>query len=59
MDCTKTHYHGTNSRCVSNRFKALGWQPKKSTRDFLDSALPEIEAMLIDGYKYNPFANKS
>ncbi|KAK7044261.1 hypothetical protein VNI00_007983 [Paramarasmius palmivorus] len=37
-------YLGSNSRCVANRSKALGWSPKKSTPDLLKSIKPEVEA---------------
>jgi len=50
----KFNWHGTSSRSVANRTKELGWNPKKTTKDLLDSILPEIEAMLVDGYRYNP-----
>ena len=37
-------YHGTNSRCRSNRARALGWKPKYTTEDMLKSIRPEVEA---------------
>ncbi|KAF9069216.1 NAD(P)-binding protein [Rhodocollybia butyracea] len=36
-------YLGSNSRCRANRSKSLGWAPKKTTRDMLDSIYPEME----------------
>jgi len=48
------NWHGTSSRSVANRTKALGWNPKKTTKDLLNSVLPEVEAMLVDGYRYDP-----
>ncbi|KAH0835027.1 hypothetical protein J3R83DRAFT_10764 [Lanmaoa asiatica] len=34
---------GTNSRCKSNRARALGWQPKYTTEDMLKSIQGEVE----------------
>jgi hypothetical protein len=44
---------GSNSRCVANRSKAIGWNPEKSTQDLLASVKPEVEAILSSkgGYK--------
>ncbi|KAK7043147.1 hypothetical protein VNI00_008501 [Paramarasmius palmivorus] len=33
----------SNSRCVSNRGKRLGWEPQKTKQDFLDSFRKEVE----------------
>ncbi|EJD06863.1 NAD-binding protein [Fomitiporia mediterranea MF3/22] len=40
---------GSNSRCVANRSLALGWKPKHTTKDFLASVKPEIEALIAAG----------
>ncbi|KAI0719155.1 NAD(P)-binding protein [Cerioporus squamosus] len=39
-------YSGTNSRCHSDRGRALGWKPKYTTEDMLKSIKPEVEALL-------------
>jgi hypothetical protein len=39
-------YFGSNSRGQAPHSKALGWHPKLTTKDMLESVLPEIEAML-------------
>ncbi|ESK83754.1 NAD-P-binding protein [Moniliophthora roreri MCA 2997] len=39
-----SNYLGSNSRCVPDRSKALGWNPKKSTGDMLKSIKPEVVA---------------
>ncbi|KAJ3926616.1 MAG: NAD(P)-binding protein [Lentinula lateritia] len=42
-------YLGSNSRCRPNRSKALGWAPKKTTQDMLDSVYPETELVIEIG----------
>ncbi|KAJ3537416.1 hypothetical protein NMY22_g5598 [Coprinellus aureogranulatus] len=42
-----SYYLGSNSRCRANRARALGWQPKKTTKDMLESIAAEVQA--IDG----------
>ncbi|KAK7044260.1 hypothetical protein VNI00_007982 [Paramarasmius palmivorus] len=37
-----SNYLGSNSRCIANRARALGWNPKKSTADMLKSIKPEV-----------------
>jgi nucleoside-diphosphate-sugar epimerase len=37
---------GTNSRCKSNRARALGWKPKYTTEDMLKSIRGEVEWQL-------------
>ncbi|EGN98925.1 hypothetical protein SERLA73DRAFT_160536 [Serpula lacrymans var. lacrymans S7.3] len=39
-------YLGSNSRCRASRARALGWEPKYTTKDLLASIKPEVEAML-------------
>lgn len=36
---------GANSRCTSDRSKALGWKPTKTTQDFLASIEEEFLAV--------------
>ncbi|KAI0707122.1 NAD-P-binding protein [Earliella scabrosa] len=38
-------YSGTNSRCRANRGRSIGWKPKHTTEDMLQSILPEVEAI--------------
>jgi nucleoside-diphosphate-sugar epimerase len=45
----QSEYLGSNSRCVANRGRALGWKPKHGTDDFYASVLPETEAILASG----------
>ncbi|KAJ3734206.1 NAD(P)-binding protein [Lentinula guzmanii] len=42
-------YLGSNSRCRSNRSKTLGWAPKKTTEDMLESIYPETELVIEIG----------
>jgi len=42
---------GTNSRAKSNRSRSLGWQPKKTTKDFLASIKEEVEEMVRTKHK--------
>ncbi|EJD06860.1 NAD-binding protein [Fomitiporia mediterranea MF3/22] len=42
-------YLGSNSRCIPNRSLALGWKPVHTTKDFLASIKPEIEALIASG----------
>ncbi|KAI0267720.1 hypothetical protein BC834DRAFT_821772 [Gloeopeniophorella convolvens] len=37
---------GNNSRCRAERARTLGWNPKKTTKDFFDSIRPEVEAII-------------
>jgi len=39
-------YLGTNSRAVANRSRSIGWQPKKTTEDFLGTIKEEMEEMI-------------
>ncbi|KAF9266639.1 NAD(P)-binding protein [Marasmius fiardii PR-910] len=39
-------YVGSNSRCVANRSKSIGWNPKKTTSDLLKSIKAETEAWI-------------
>ncbi|KAH8117907.1 hypothetical protein DFH11DRAFT_1571372 [Phellopilus nigrolimitatus] len=39
-------YLGSNSRCVANRSRAIGWAPTRSTPDFLASIRVEVEALI-------------
>ncbi|TFK72947.1 NAD-binding protein [Pluteus cervinus] len=41
-----SRYLGSNSRCVANRSKSLGWNPKKSTADLLASISAEVKALV-------------
>ncbi|KAK0439027.1 uncharacterized protein EV420DRAFT_1203380 [Desarmillaria tabescens] len=41
---------GSNSRCVVNRSKAIGWAPKKTTKDLFASLKPGVEMILKTGY---------
>ncbi|KAF8149876.1 hypothetical protein B0H34DRAFT_678825 [Crassisporium funariophilum] len=38
-------YLGTNSRCRGKRSRAIGWKPTKTTKDFIASIRPEVEAL--------------
>ena len=38
-------YSGTNSRCRANRGRSIGWKPKHTTEEMLQSILPEVEAI--------------
>ncbi|KAI0789837.1 hypothetical protein C8Q75DRAFT_762665 [Abortiporus biennis] len=40
------NYHGTNSRCRSNRARALGWKPIKTKADMLASIKPQVEYII-------------
>ncbi|KAL0564751.1 hypothetical protein V5O48_017289, partial [Marasmius crinis-equi] len=42
-------YLGSNSRCRANRSKSVGWNPSKTTDDFLKSIKPEVEALVKAG----------
>ncbi|KAL5486104.1 hypothetical protein ACEPAI_7148 [Sanghuangporus weigelae] len=42
-------YLGSNSRCKPTRSLALGWKPTHTTKDFLASIKPEIEALIASG----------
>jgi len=42
---------GTNSRGLANHSRAIGWRPKKTTKDFLASIKPEVEETLRTNYK--------
>ncbi|KAF8271196.1 hypothetical protein EI94DRAFT_1721100 [Lactarius quietus] len=37
---------GNNARCKAERGKALGWKPKKTTKDFLESVRAEVEVIV-------------
>ncbi|KAL0566873.1 hypothetical protein V5O48_015125 [Marasmius crinis-equi] len=37
---------GSNSRCRANRSMAIGWDPKKTTKDLLESVRAEVEAWM-------------
>jgi nucleoside-diphosphate-sugar epimerase len=37
---------GHNARCRAERGRALGWRPTKTTKDFLESVRPEVEAII-------------
>ncbi|KAI9463255.1 hypothetical protein BJY52DRAFT_1350476 [Lactarius psammicola] len=37
---------GSNARCKAERGKALGWKPTKTSKDFLESVRPEVEAII-------------
>lgn len=37
---------GSTLQTKSNRTKALGWNPKKTAKDFLESILPEIKSLV-------------
>jgi nucleoside-diphosphate-sugar epimerase len=39
-------YLGSNSRCRPNRSKALGWTPKMTTKDMLNSIYAETELVI-------------
>ncbi|KAI0696906.1 NAD-P-binding protein [Cytidiella melzeri] len=40
------NYYGTNSRGQANHSKSLGWQPKLTSEDMLDSIYAETEAII-------------
>jgi len=44
-------YLGSNSRAVANRSRSIGWQPKKTTKDFLASIKPEVEEIIRSNHK--------
>ncbi|KAF5359799.1 hypothetical protein D9756_003346 [Leucocoprinus leucothites] len=44
-------YLGSNSRGLANHSKAIGWKPKKTTKDFLASIRPEVEELLRTKHK--------
>jgi len=44
-----TRVWGNNARSVANHSKSLGWKPKLTTTDFLNSALTEVERWVKDG----------
>ncbi|KAF9443686.1 NAD(P)-binding protein [Macrolepiota fuliginosa MF-IS2] len=46
-----SNYLGSNSRGLANNSKAIGWKPKKTTKDFLASIQPEVEEILRSNYK--------
>lgn len=35
---------GSNSRCRAERARSIGWTPKYTKKDFIESILPEVEA---------------
>jgi len=37
---------GSNTRAKSVRARTLGWKPTKTTKDFLESVRPEVEAAI-------------
>jgi len=47
-------YLGVNSHCKSERTKAIGWKPTKTTQDFLASIRPEVEALRNKGSGITP-----
>ncbi|KAK7448079.1 hypothetical protein VKT23_013835 [Stygiomarasmius scandens] len=44
-----SNYLGSNSRCRSTRGRALGWSPKRTTKDMLASIKAEVEAEIKEG----------
>ncbi|KAK1224082.1 hypothetical protein PQX77_008412 [Marasmius sp. AFHP31] len=42
-------YLGSNSRCRANRSRSVGWNPLKTTEDFLKSIQAEVEALVKKG----------
>ena len=42
-------YLGSNSRCQANRSRSIGWNPLKTTEDFLKSIKVEVEALIKKG----------
>ncbi|KAL0566871.1 hypothetical protein V5O48_015123 [Marasmius crinis-equi] len=42
-------YSEHNSRCRATRSKSVGWNPKMTTKDFLKSIKPEVEAWVRKG----------
>ncbi|KAF5346667.1 hypothetical protein D9758_013214 [Tetrapyrgos nigripes] len=40
---------GSDCRCVAARAKSMGWQPKKTTADMLDSIKEEVEDLIRNG----------
>lgn len=42
---------GTNARAKSNRSRSIGWQPKKTTKDFLATIKEEVEEIIRTNYK--------
>ncbi|KAF8348842.1 NAD(P)-binding protein [Amanita rubescens] len=47
-------YLGVNSHCRSERTRAIGWKPTKTTEDFLASIRPEVEALRSKGPGITP-----
>ncbi|KAI5122913.1 hypothetical protein M0805_007591 [Coniferiporia weirii] len=39
-------YLGSNSRCIPNRSRSIGWTPTRNTSDFLASIQAEVEALI-------------
>ncbi|KAK7465494.1 hypothetical protein VKT23_005469 [Stygiomarasmius scandens] len=40
---------GSNARCKGNHSRSLGWKPRLTSKDFLDSVLPDVERWIKDG----------
>ncbi|THH08886.1 hypothetical protein EW145_g2403 [Phellinidium pouzarii] len=40
-------YLGSNSRCIANRSRSVGWKPAHTTSDFIASIRPEVEALIV------------
>ncbi|KAK7460538.1 hypothetical protein VKT23_009259 [Stygiomarasmius scandens] len=43
------HHWGTNQRCIGNHSRSLGWDPKLTTENFLDTVPSDIERWVKDG----------
>ena len=41
-----SNYLGSNSRCRANRARALGWNPKKTAKDMLQSVAADVDAIV-------------
>lgn len=37
---------GSNSRCVANKSRSIGWKPVHTSADMFASVKPEVEALL-------------
>ena len=46
IDGFQTSLIGSNSRCVAERSRSIGWKPVKTTKDMLASIRAETEALL-------------
>lgn len=46
----QTELFGTTIKCIPNRAKAIGWNPKKMTVDMIATIEKEVETLLEDGY---------